>query len=1026
MRPEKLVLEGVYSYRSRTEIDFTSLTEADLFGIFGSVGSGKSAILEAITFVLYGEISRLDKKNRYYNMMNLRAAVMVIDFIFCHEGRRYRFTFNTKRNKKDFEKIETPERAGYKDDTGEWIPLFDKDNEVTAEGILGMNYDSFRRAVIVPQGQFQEFLHLGKNERTGMLKDLFSLGRFDLFSRASILASRTSKEAAGIDGALSGLEGVSEEELEKQKEEAAENSRMLEKAQVDFKKSSDAFERMKGLAERFAELSGYEAQKKELDSRAADIGEEKKLVSDYQIYVEYFKSDLERLASLEKEEAQSAERLSETEKELQKISAEKLEVDTAYEKARAQYEQLDDNKKKSEWFVGLLELQRFNDELEKLDSGISEAEKFPAESAAKLAAFKSELDNLNLELEDLQQSGTAEQMRGLAEWYSKMDALKSTERAVLERLSAVEKRLKLAEAELSRILSGEDAVNSGFDFSEASSSDEALSAVSDAEEVLSREDFELRDKQKDEAVRNEMARLSSSLHDGKPCPLCGSTEHPAPAGFSEDGGDSLTWASEALSRRRAALERLKTELTALYATLRAAAASAAECRGEAAAASAAVLDFKASFSSDKFSAADPDDFRQEYRRFLDNQKRTEDIRRAQSGINAEMEKLRSEAEAAAGKLAELRNRRSAMTARIESIEERIDSDFIEQYSASGPEVLQKLQRANDDSIKNISDNYRRLSEKRDSMTAIAAGLESKKRELSARLAETEAAISELRKKINEMLEEKKADSIDDVSATLSRASEIDAIRSRVRDFEQALQEVSARIEHLKEITEGAKFDEDAFQAEGRRNDVLKQEVQRLSGEAGRYESELKRAAADLEKKNELMKQKKELDTRTENLKLLKFMLQGNKFVDFVATVYLKELCNSANSRFRILTRESLRIELDESNNFIIRDYLNDGKTRSVKTLSGGQTFQAAFSLALALADNMEKGKAEFFFLDEGFGSLDRESLELVFDSLKSLKHENRTVGVISHVQELKQEIDTFITVTKNGEEGSFIENSWDL
>ncbi len=1026
MRPEKLILEGVYSYRSRTEIDFTRLTEADLFGIFGSVGSGKSAILEAITFVLYGEIVRLDKPNRTYNMMNLRSSTMSIDFIFGHEGCRYRFTFDVKRNKKTFDKIETPERSAYRDDNGSWIPLFDKTNEVSAEGILGMNYNSFRRAVIVPQGQFQEFLHLGKNERTSMLKDLFSLGRFDLFGRASILASRTSKEAAGIDGALSGLESISKEDLEKLKVEAEANIALLEKAQVDFNKSSEAFERMKGLAERFAELSGYEIQKKELDSRASDINEEKKLISAYQIYVEYFKSDLERLAYLEKQENRSAAQLSEAEKEIQKITSERIELNTAFEKAGAQYEQLDDYKKKTEWVKGLLELQSFRAELKQLDSNISTAEKFPAESAEKIAAFKSELDNLNSELEGLQQSGTAEQMSGLSEWYSKMDALKDTEKAVLERLAAVVNRQKQNEDEFFHMISGEAAENSGFKFPDIHSVDEALSAVSDAEERLSREDLALREKQKEEAVRNEMARLSSSLQDGKPCPLCGSTEHPAPAGISQSGGDTLTGAADSLSRRKAALERLKTELTALSASLRSAETSAAECRGEAAAASAAILDFEASFSSDRFDSSDPDGFRQEYRRFLDNQKRTEDIRRAQSGINADMEKLRFATETAAGKLAELRNSRSAIAARIESIEERIDSGFIKVHSASGTEVLQKLQRENDENIKNISDNYMRLSEKRESLTALAAGLDSKKSELSARLSETEAAISELRKKINEMLEEKKADSIEEVSAILSRASEIEVIRSRVQEFEKAFQEVSARIAHLKELTLGESFDEDAFQAEKMRNTQLKQEVQRLSGDAGRYESELKRAAADLEKKTELLKQKKELDTRAENLKLLKFMLQGNKFVDYVATVYLKELCNSANSRFRILTRESLRIELDESNNFIIRDYLNDGKTRSVKTLSGGQTFQAAFSLALALADNMEKGKAEFFFLDEGFGSLDRESLELVFDSLKSLKHENRTVGVISHVQELKQEIDTFITVTKNGEEGSFVENSWDL
>ena len=81
-------------------------------------------------------------------------------------------------------------------------------------------------------------------------------------------------------------------------------------------------------------------------------------------------------------------------------------------------------------------------------------------------------------------------------------------------------------------------------------------------------------------------------------------------------------------------------------------------------------------------------------------------------------------------------------------------------------------------------------------------------------------------------------------------------------------------------------------------------------------------------------------------------------------------------------------------------------------------------MSLALADSIGRERSGFFFLDEGFGSLDRESLKLVFDSLKSLKKEDRTVGIISHVEELKQEIDTFISVSCEADEGSLVKNSW--
>jgi exonuclease SbcC len=145
-------------------------------------------------------------------------------------------------------------------------------------------------------------------------------------------------------------------------------------------------------------------------------------------------------------------------------------------------------------------------------------------------------------------------------------------------------------------------------------------------------------------------------------------------------------------------------------------------------------------------------------------------------------------------------------------------------------------------------------------------------------------------------------------------------------------------------------------------------------------------------------------------------------------MYLQNLVSSANERFYRLTRQHLKLELDPENNFRIRDYLNEGQWRNVKTLSGGQTFQASLCLALALADNIQqlnRGGQNFFFLDEGFGTLDRESLEMVFDTLKSLRKENRIVGVISHMEDLQQEISAWLNVSRDDEKGSLITPSWE-
>ena len=111
----------------------------------------------------------------------------------------------------------------------------------------------------------------------------------------------------------------------------------------------------------------------------------------------------------------------------------------------------------------------------------------------------------------------------------------------------------------------------------------------------------------------------------------------------------------------------------------------------------------------------------------------------------------------------------------------------------------------------------------------------------------------------------------------------------------------------------------------------------------------------------------------------------------------------------------------DSNTFWVIDYLNGGKRRLLKTLSGGQTFQASLCLALALAEkvkSLNQSDQSFFFLDEGFGALDRNALRVVFETLKSLRHENRIVGIISHVEELQQEIGVYAKIELDPEKGS--------
>ncbi|MEX2105250.1 MAG: SbcC/MukB-like Walker B domain-containing protein, partial [Bacilli bacterium] len=134
------------------------------------------------------------------------------------------------------------------------------------------------------------------------------------------------------------------------------------------------------------------------------------------------------------------------------------------------------------------------------------------------------------------------------------------------------------------------------------------------------------------------------------------------------------------------------------------------------------------------------------------------------------------------------------------------------------------------------------------------------------------------------------------------------------------------------------------------------------------------------------------------------VFRGNSFVEYIAEEQLMNVCRDASGRLGTLTRQRYALEVDSMGGFIIRDDANGGVKRPVSTLSGGETFLTALSLALSLSAQIQlRGEfpLEFFFLDEGFGTLDQDLLDTVVTALEHLHTDRLSVGVISHVPELR-------------------------
>ncbi|MGB3616727.1 MAG: SMC family ATPase, partial [Catalinimonas sp.] len=272
MIPVHLTLEGIYSYREPQKIDFAALTDARLFGIFGAVGSGKSTILEAIMFVLYHQSDRLSQRdNRYYNMMNLQSDEMKIDFIFrCgpRNEEKYRFFFRARRNRNCFDDVSVRERTFYRWDADEgWEPL---DSVEDATPLIGMSYRNFMQTIIIPQGKFRDFIDQTSSGRSRMLKELFSLHRFDLHANTNHLLAETRQIIGRLEGQLAEIGEVREEELLTHQHRAGELRDEVVEKEMHLRRLDERGRRLEELRGLFERIATAEAKEQVLAERETD------------------------------------------------------------------------------------------------------------------------------------------------------------------------------------------------------------------------------------------------------------------------------------------------------------------------------------------------------------------------------------------------------------------------------------------------------------------------------------------------------------------------------------------------------------------------------------------------------------------------------------------------------------------------------------------------------------------------------------------------------------------------------------
>ncbi|QZY55888.1 AAA family ATPase [Crassaminicella profunda] len=327
------------------------------------------------------------------------------------------------------------------------------------------------------------------------------------------------------------------------------------------------------------------------------------------------------------------------------------------------------------------------------------------------------------------------------------------------------------------------------------------------------------------------------------------------------------------------------------------------------------------------------------------------------------------------------------------------------------EVKNKIQELND-TVKKLNDQLENEKNKREEIVKDVTSKSQNKRNLIQTL-------QKQRNRLEELLKEHDFENEEDVLEAFITKEEIDQCNKVVEGYENELRNTLDNMNRIKKQLNNESIDEDTWNKilEDKKN--YEKLIEEKHRKIGALESILNQIKKDLKELKELNKKYKEVQHQLSLLYDIDKLIQGNKFVEFVAMNQLKYIAREASRRLLSITANRYALEIDDEGNFTVRDDKNGGVVRETASLSGGETFLTSLALALSLSSQIQlKGSAplEFFFLDEGFGTLDANLLEVVMTSLEKLHTDKLSVGIISHVEELKNRVPVKILVTP-GEEG---------
>lgn len=1001
MRPVLLRLRGFTAFRDEAVVEFGGRR---LFVITGPTGAGKSSLLDAMTWALYGRVAR-GRSNEELVSQGEQEMSVLFEFTVRGQGyrvsRRYPGSTTTR-----LERLVS----------GQWVPISDRATEVKREieSILGMNYDTFTRAIVLPQGEFDSFLRGDAKDRRSILSQLIGL---NVYERAGVIARERAKEHRT-------RAEVIRTQLEKMTLHTPETIAGLRQRERELSIAAGALGARRAALGHLGELARTNAERQKDAERTAEAARE-----------------------AEREVAEAQRALAEA---VRRVEAHRLALEQVEARLAAlPYDPAEHDRLKAA--VALLD-QR------------ADAEAGLAQAREELAQAKTARDQ-TATARDAAETRAAAAARALAaaekaEHTAEAALAKSAGRAlrVVERLTADAEAAERAAAEADR-----SARDLGDRLRDLASLQQSL-ATADGDLAKARDAATRAERDRDtrageadqasaareradgtvseartvlDAARAEdaAAHLRAGLRVGDPCPVCGEPltrigKHAAP---------NLAKVEKALQRTEDELAKARAAAEAATAAVAAASARVEETSRALAATEALRASLVARLAGYHVDAESLPRYVEESRREGDRLAGAAEERRAEArelGRRAqslretlarvpssippdEVKRAPSDPEGAQRDLADALDAHEASRSATREAEREAASaagkrDSRVQHAEGAERDLSRAERAVEDaeqrvrSLGGVEGDPARVRKDLERAEAAARA----QRELSAELAGEREAVASAeasrasaaaaREQSEEKLKRRREEcGRAETEAGTARDALAEAWRATLGEGEPSLRSLKAEMEAFE-------TERDAVQREltTTQNHIEQAEAQLVQAEQMRAEAEEQQGQADL-------------------IGSVGRDLQPSKFVAFLLHESMQFLAAHASDRLADFTNGRYALAAEEDT-FLVVDHLNGDEVRSVKTLSGGETFLASLALALALSEHLPQisgtGGAvslDSLFLDEGFGALDSEALDLSVQGLETLAEGSRMIGVISHVDELSERLADRIRVEK-GSHGSVV------